>query len=241
MMNKVKIDEWVALYKRDFAERWSTQEYKWVAAEKARKHWDVEERLLLSTWQLVAGELGKKAKRLLRPSYSRMTYGMLHELIEHENSATRDMLRRLYSVDDRAGVDERIACYLEEFAAIKEQRRLLDKPNWKEHFQAKSTTTVLLWMKNPETFIYAEPEWLARGLKELGFTYTGNILHFKYEEEGLPYFDSLKTELNNPSYGLKEVLRPHLLEGVHYADSSLSLLCNDFLEYVGREVKRLGL
>ena len=240
-MNKVKIEEWVALYKRDFAERWSTQEYKWVVAARAQKYWDVEVPLMLQTWEKVAKELDKKGKRLLRPSYSRMAYGMLHELIEHENSATRDMLRRLYAVDDRAGVDARIACYLEEFAAIKERRRLQDKPHWKEHFQYKSTTTVLLWMKNPEMFIYAEPEWLAKGLKELGFAYTGNIRNFKYEDEGLPYFDSLKTELNKPSYGLKAVLIPHLQDGVHYADSSLSLLCNDFLEYVGREVKRLGL
>lgn len=240
-MNKVKIEEWVALYKRDFAERWSTQEYKWIAVEKARKHWDVDDRLMLSTWQLVAEELGKKAKRLLRPSFSRMTYGMLHEFIEHENAAIRDMLQRLYAVDVRAGVDDRIACYLETFSEIKERRRLQDKPNWEEHFQAKSTTTVLLWMKYPEMFIYAEPEWLAYGLKELGFPYTGNRVKFKYEEEGLPYFDCLKQELTKPEYGLKELLRPRLIQDKHYADCSLSLLCNDFLEYVGREVKRLSL
>ena len=55
--------------------------------------------------------------------------------------------------------------------------------------------------------------------------------------EALPCFDCVRDELNKEEYGLKEMLRRYLVTERHYSDNELSLLTNDFMEYVGREVK----
>ena len=235
-MNKNTIKDWVKSYTKDFAERWEKQNYKWEAVQSARKHWDVESPHLLLCFEASAKVLGKN-RRLLRPFGERMAYGMLHEFITHEETAIRDALRSLLSTDSREQVEERIADFLATVEEIKEQRRTKDLPNWRKHFQTKATTSALLWLLRPGTFYYTEPQWTALALNELGFIYTGNQRKLNYAEV-LPCFDRVREELNKPKYGLRDMLRQYLVSERHDADPELRILTNDFMEYVGREVKK---
>ncbi len=236
-MNKDSIKKWAEVYKNAFADRWDEQSYKWEAAAAATRHWNIESPQLLLCFKSSAEMLGKN-RRLLRPFGERMAYGMLHEFIRLEESASRDMFRGLYAGAGRAGVDERLACFVSTATEIKERRRKLDLPQWRKHFQSPATASVLLWLQNPECYIYTAPEWLAMALKELGFNYTGTCRKLAYEE-ALAAFDCLREVLNTPQLGLREMLDSRLDAAKHYADPALSLLSNDFLEFVGREVKRL--
>ena len=237
-MNKENIQKWAEVYKNAFADRWDEQSYKWEAAAAAARHWNIEAPQLLLCFKSSAELLGKKQPRLLRPHGRRMAYGMLHEFIRLEEVAARDMFRGLYADAGRSGVDERIACFVATVKEIKERRRRLDQPQWHRDFQAPATASVLLWLHNPECYIYAEPEWMALALKEQGFNYTGSRRRLAYEE-ALAAFVCLREVLNVPQLGLREMLDSRLDAAKHYADPALSLLSNDFLEFVGREVKRL--
>lgn len=235
-MNKATIKNWVESYTRDFATRWEKQNYKWEAVEAARKHWNIDSPHLLLNFEASAKALSKN-RRLLRPFGERMAYGMLHQFITHEESAIRDALRSLLTENNREQVEERMADFLAEAEEIKERRRTSDLPNWRKHFQTKATTSALLWLLHPETFYYTEPQWTAIALKELGFIYTGSMRKLNYAEV-LPCFDCVRDELNKEEYGLKEMLHQYLAPKHHYTDDELSLLTNDFMEYVGREVKK---
>ena len=235
-MNKATIKNWIKSYTKDFATRWEKQNYKWEAVESARKHWDIDSPHLLLCFEASAKALSKN-RRLLRPFGERMAYGMLQQFITHEETAIREALRSLLTENNREQVEERMADFLAEADEIKERRRTRDLPNWSKHFQTKATTSALLWLLHPETFYYTEPEWAANALKELGFIYTGSMRTLNYVEV-LPCFDCVRDELNKEEYGLKEMLRRYLVTERHYTDDELSLLTNDFMEYVGREVKK---
>ena len=234
-MRKNDIKEWVKSYTKDFAERWEKQNYKWEAVQSARKHWNIEATHLLLCFESSAKALGKN-RRLLRPFGERMAYGMLHQFITHEEAAIRSALRSLLNPDSREQVEERMEDFLATAEEIKEQRRAKDLPNWRKHFQTKATTSALLWLLHPGTFYYTEPQWTALALKELGFIYTGNQRKLNYAEV-LPCFDCVCDELNKPEYGLRDMLRQYLVPERHDADPKLHILTNDFMEYVGREVK----
>ena len=236
VMNKNNIKDWVKSYMNDFAKRWEKQNYKWEAVLSARKHWNVEAPHLLLSFEASAKALNKN-RRLLRPFGERMAYGMLHQFITHEEAAIRSALRNLLSTDSREQVEERMADFLATAEEIKESRRTKDLPNWRKHFQTKATTSALLWLLHPGTFYYTEPQWTALALNELGYIYTGNQRNLSYAE-ALSCFDSVCDALNKPEYGLRDMLRQYLVPERHDADPELRILTNDFMEYVGREVKR---
>ena len=236
VMNKNNIKDWVKAYTKDFAQRWEKQNYKWEAVQSARKHWNVEAPHLLLCFEASAKALSKN-RRLLRPFGERMAYGMLHQFITHEEAAIRNALRNLLSTNSREQVEERMADFLATAEEIKESRRTKDLPNWRKHFQTKATTSALLWLIHPGTFYYMEPKWAAIALNELGFIYTGNQRNLSYAE-ALSCFDSVCDALNKPEYGLRDMLRQYLVPERHDADPELRILTNDFMEYVGREVKR---
>ena len=235
IMNKNNIKDWVKSYTKDFAKRWEKHNYKWEAVQSARKHWNVEAPHLLLCFEASAKALDKN-RRLLRPFGERMAYGMLHQFITHEEAAIRNALRSLLTSNNREQVEERVADFLATAEQIKESRRTRDLPNWRKHFQTKATTSALLWLLHPGTFYYTEPQWTALALNELGFIYTGNQRTLRYAEV-LPCFDRVCDELNKPEYGLRDMLRQYLVPERHDADPELRILTNDFMEYVGREVK----
>ena len=236
-MNRDAIKQWINIYKKDFATRWEKHHYKWEAVQSARSHWNIESSNLQRCFELSAIALNKN-RRLLHPFGERMIYGMLQQFLTYETDSIREALRHLLSDNNRFSVEERIETYLLEAEEIRERGANGEHPEWRKHFQTKAGTSALLWLIYPETFYYVEPQWLANALRELGANYSGNRCRLYYAE-ALPFFDIVREELNKPEYGLRDMLQQFLSAQKHYEDENLSVLTNDFMEYVGRTVQSM--
>lgn len=235
-LNKAKLVEWLTRYKEEFAARWETEHYKWGAVCDFRSYWNLDEENLCAIVEFSLKTLGQN-RRLLRPFGERMAYGMLHQFATHETENTRDLFRKLYDGINRENAEEHITRFLEEVTEMKERRRIDDMPNWRNHFQTKSTTSALLWVHAPQQFFYAEPRWAQACFNELELPYNGSGLRFQYTEV-LENIGSLLRELKKRTYALKTMLAPYIKKLNVDADTAVAILVNDFAEFVGRECVR---
>ena len=236
-INKAKLAEWLTRYKDSFADRWETMSYKWEAVCDFHQHWDLEAEDLKATVEQSLKQLSKN-RRLLRPFGERMAYGMLHQFATHEKENTRKLFRELYNGISKENAEEHITRFLEAVTEMKERRRIHDMPNWRKHFQTKSTISALLWVHSPQQFFYAEPQWAKECFRELELPYSGSSRCFHYAET-LNNLAVLVTELKKRTYALKTFLTPYIRKLELDADTAVCILVNDFAEFVGRSIRKL--
>lgn len=235
-INKTKLTEWLTRYKDSFADRWEKMSYKWEAVCDFHQHWDLEAEDLKATVEQSLKQLSKN-RRLLRPFVERMAYGMLHQFATHEKENTRKLFRELYNGISKENAEEHITRFLEAVTEMKERRRIHDMPNWRKHFQTKSTISALLWVHSPQQFFYAEPQWAKECFRELELPYSGSSRCFHYAET-LNNLTTLVSELKKRTYALKTFLTPYIRKLELDADTAVCILVNDFAEFVGRSIRK---
>ena len=223
MFDKARLQEAVALYKRDFeGKQWPNEKYKWEAVKCFQDNWDINasdfadmlERSLTKTYNLLA-------------SINNFPRAMIEGFARSAPQEVRDMFRALF--DETTDVVARILTF-------KKQAEVMLKKygeGAKSHYQSENAISVYLWLKYPDKYYIYKFGEIKRVFEKLNGDfhlkkgdYAENLRKF------YSFYDALCMELKKDSQ-LQDLLKSHLTKDC-YPDPELKTLTLDVGFYISR-------
>ncbi len=223
MFDKQHLSEIVREYKRDFAERWEQERYKWEAVKTFQDNWNVNAenfadmlaRSFSGTYNLLASVNNFPAK-------------MIEEFAEAAPEEVRAMFIALF--DESTDVVERIAEFKNNSAVLLEKYG----HGAVQHYQHENAVSTYLWLRYPDRYYiykYSEVKAVAKELNN----------RYKFKKgayiENLRNFYSLYNEICayiRTDAELSELLRSVLTDDC-YPDPEFKTLTVDVGFYISRD------
>ena len=126
MVDSNKIASAINGYKQYFPKHWKDEKYKWEAIKHFQDNWDIDAPGFGKMFERATS----KAKNLLT-SGNVYPAGMILEFAKADESAAREMIRKLF--DESLDLAERITAFGER---SEELRRQYGNGEWKNHYQS---------------------------------------------------------------------------------------------------------
>lgn len=140
MLNTQRLHEIIAQYKKDFAQHWEDEKYKWEAIKHFQDNWNINAPDFYAMFEKATSE----TKNLLT-SYMFFAKGMMLEFIKLEAETTREMFKNLF--DEEQPLAQRITDFINSSDILKEKN-----PKWKNHYQNANAVSTYLWLMYPDKY-----------------------------------------------------------------------------------------
>lgn len=224
MINKVRLREILADYKRDFNEaHWEAESFKWEAVQWFQDHWDIE---AVDFPAMLERSLEKTGALLI--SYNHFPAGMIEGLSRVRPEEVRTMFRVLY--DEEKDLYERIQFFKNDAERI----FIETKDQAKNHFQDENVITTYLWLRYPERYYIYKFSEVRSVAKALHTSYQFKAGAYK---DNLAAFWQLYDEINTvlrADSELRALLDRYLTEDF-YPDPALHTMTIDVGFYISRQ------
>lgn len=140
MLNTQRLHEIIAQYKKDFAQHWEDEKYKWEAIKHFQDNWNINAPDFYAMFEKATSE----TKNLLT-SYMFFAKSMMLEFIKLEPETTREMFKKLF--DEEQPLAQRITDFINSSDILKEKN-----PKWKNHYQNANAVSTYLWLMYPDKY-----------------------------------------------------------------------------------------
>lgn len=224
MIDKVRLREILADYKRDFDEaHWKAESFKWEAVQWFQDHWDIE---AADFPAMLERSLEKTGALLI--SYNHFPAGMIEGLSRVRPEEVRTMFRVLY--DEEKDLYERIQFFKNDAERI----FIETKDQAKNHFQDENVITTYLWLRYPERYYIYKFSEVRSVAKALHTSYQFKAGAYK---DNLTAFWQLYDEINTvlrADSELRVLLDRYLTEDC-YPDPALHTMTIDVGFYISRQ------
>ncbi len=229
MIDRAKLNDVLALYKRDFVSFmwngkeytwWKNEQYKWKAVKWFQEHWDVNAENFA---EMLKAALSKTSNLLV--SVNNFPRGMIEGFAKSSPEEVRSMFIDLY--DEGKDVYERIN-------AFKQQSAVMLKKyggDAKQHYQYENAICTYLWLRYPDKYYIYKYSILQKVSEILASDY-----HFKqgaYAENirnFLKMYDEISAALKE-DIELVDLFKANLTDSC-YPDPELKTLTIDFCFYI---------
>lgn len=225
VINRTKLQDVIAGYKKYFPEHISDEIYKWKAVKHFQDVWDID----AQDFAAMFWEATSKFNNLLTTAktFPRL---MVKEMCNSEPETVREMFRDLY--DESKPLGERVANFQANADRIRNQ-------HWsgKMHYQNLNAISTYLWARYPDKYyIYKYTEILAttRTLESSYVVKKGADTSLLLQS--IEFFDLLRAEIQKDP-DIRPMLDKYLTEDC-YRDDKLNCVVIDFDFYVGRYFKQ---
>ena len=223
MVDTNKIVTAIDGYKQYFPEHWKDEKYKWVAIKHFQDNWDID----APDFEKMFEQATSKANNLLT---SRNVYpaGMILEFARADESATREMFRKLF--DESLDLAERITAFRERSEELRQQ---YGNGEWKNHYQSINYISTYLWLMYPDKYYIYKYELYKKCAEYLDDSYrpkangaAENVIG------GYRMYDEIRSALLTNSE-IRLMLESVLTESC-YSDPELITTTIDFGFYIAR-------
>ena len=224
MIDKERLKEYLAGYKRDFPERWweENEKFKWEAVQYFQDRWDVN----AADFPSMLSSALEETSNLLA-SANHYPRGMIEQFAKAAPEKVRAMFLALY--DEGRDVYERI----EEFKSRSDVLLEQHGDGAAHHFQSENAITTYLWLRYPDKYYIYKYGEIRNAAGALGANYTfkkgayrENIRNF------LSFYNELREALSEDE-GLIQLLCANLTEKC-WKDTKLHTLAIDVEFYISR-------